>query len=362
MKAIKAVTAPDPLARANVDMQAMRSLTARAEEDEADGERAEPGLQATRRLTAVAGLVDQIRILYRLAKAAEQARIRIDLGLYAFARVHLTAWRPDDEPEDRRKAAAQAKRVVDAIREDKAPADADAPLYAAMLLMVTSAQGSWMAFETARKDSRKAAEKLARQLPAWTALEPIRGFSCWGLTAIVGEAGDVGRYPGCRHLYKRLGLAPDACYPTGEQRTGRKIPRHTRGRIMGIIADPLLRAQWRGAREADADESHKINESHDSFDFGSNGAGGGGSLTTAESHGAVDHAAPTAIPAHAIGPYGAVYGAAKARHLAAERTRGHAEKLARRAMVKALLHDVHDAWHGRPLTFMSEKEGGPAWS
>jgi len=108
-------------------------------------------------------------------------------------------------------------------------------------------------------------------------------------------------------MYKRLGLAPDECYPRGEKSTGRKIPRATRGRIIGCLADPLLRAQWRSEKDD--------------------------------------------VAAHPIGPYGAVYGTTKARQLATGKTPGHSHAIARRAMIKALIHDVHRAWFGLPLHY-----------
>jgi len=317
--------------RAEGALKARPRLTAPDAGEAGDG-RAGDQLRAEVTVTAHAGLADlieQIRLEYRLAKAAEQSRIRIDLGLYAFARVYFSAWKPDAEKMTRQQAAAQAKRVVDQVRAGAAPKDEDAAIYAAMAGMVNTAQASWHAFEEARKQHRKAAEKLALQLPAWQGISHVRGFGVWGLATIVGEVGDVGAYSGCRHLFKRLGLAPDESYPAGEKKTGRMIPRNSRGRIMGIIADPLLRAQWRGAKEDEA---------------------GGGSHEHHESQLGFDPAAGP-IPAHAIGPFGQVYGEAKAQHLAAGKTKGHAEKLARRAMVKALLHDVHHSWHGIKLDY-----------
>lgn len=252
--------------------------------------------------------ISEIRECYYLAKTAEQTRIRIDQGLYAYARVFLSGWTPDASEAERKKCAARAKRVVDAIRKGKEPAEGDEVIHMAMFGMVTQSQKSWEAFDEQCEIQQKKARLIASELPAWPDLEEIRGFSAWGLAAIIGEAGDLSKYPGCRALYKRLGFAPDECYPRGEMRTGRKIPRMARGRIMGIIAEPLLRQQWRGEREG--------------------------------------------VPGHPIGPYGAVYADAKARHLASGKTKGHADKIARRAMVKGLLHDVHAAWHGREPMFL----------
>lgn len=252
--------------------------------------------------------ITAIRLYYRLAKSAERSRIQIDQQLMAFARVYLTDWAPDAAPLDRTKANTRVARVLKAVRSGADPEDGDVKLYTNIEPMVLAAEPTRRAFEAERKQRRRMAEKLVvASLPAWKRLEHIRGLSAWGLAVIVGEAGDIGRYPGCRHLYKRLGLAPDACYPVGEKKTGRKIPRNTRGRVMGVIADPLMRAQWRGAKDE--------------------------------------------APAHAIGPYGAVYGRAKRAAIAREFIPVHAEKLARRVMTKALLHDVHRAWHGKPLTY-----------
>jgi hypothetical protein len=177
-----------------------------------------------------------------------------------------------------------------------------------MTPMVLGMEPARQTFEQERKIRQKAVRLAVQDLHGWQPFSTVKGFSPWGLGTIIGEAGDIGNYPGCRHLFKRLGLAPDDCYSRGEKSTGRMIPRSTRGRIMGIIADPLLRAQWRGETD---DES-----------------------------------------AHPIGPYGKVYGDTKARRLAEEKSKGHADKLARRTMVKALLHDVHRAWHGLPLDYV----------
>jgi len=274
--------------------------------------RAKTNMNASGDMTVSQDLIDAIRLDYRLAKSAENARIVIDHKLVSFARVYLTAWTPGGDEADRKKAAAQAMRAIKTIRAGDYPAEKDAELCEVMAPMVVGMEPSRSTFEAERKARRKSVEKYVRELPAWERLADIRGFSTWGLGVIVGEAGDLGNYPGCRHLYKRLGLAPDECYPNGEKSTGRMIPRSTRGRIMGIITDPLFRQQWRGEKDD--------------------------------------------VPAHPIGPYGAVYGSNKARHLAEDKTKGHAHNLARRAMIKALLHDVHRAWHGQPLDYTAEGE------
>lgn len=293
-------------ARADQVLVANRPVTALPSPIEREG-RANKPVSAVDDVTAPPALIDELRLHYRLAKSAEAARIVIDQKLASFARVFLTAWTPDGDELTREQANKQVARVIATIRDAEVPAEEDAALCEAMASMVLAMEPSRAAFEIERKAHRKAAEKLALPLPAWKRIGHVMGFGIWGLVALIGEAGDIGNYPGCRHLYKRLGLAPDECYPRGEKNTGRMIPRNTRGRMMGVIADPLLRAQWRGEKEGS--------------------------------------------PAHPIGPFGKVYGETKARHLAAGKQKGHADKLARRAMTKALLHDVHRAWHGMPLDY-----------
>ncbi len=274
-------------------------------------------------MTIASTTIDEIRLNYRLAKRAERSRIAIDQHLCSFALVYLTDWTPDGTEFDRDKESKRALRVVNAIRNDKKPPTKDEELFGLMTPMVLGVEPARDTFERERKARRKVVEPLAESLPPWARLENIRGFSSWGLGTIVGEAGDIGSYSGCRKLYKRLGFAPDECYPKGEKKTGRMIPRSTKGRIIGIIYEPLFRAQWAAER------------------------GPNGESLTKES----EKGQPGNIPAHGIGPYGAVYGHTKARHLASGKTNSHAHNLARRTTIKALLHDVHSAWHEQPLTY-----------
>jgi hypothetical protein len=286
--------------------QAIIAVTADGSLPDRD-ERASPVSQAKVDATARSDLIDSIRLNYRAAKSAERARITIDQQLVSFCRVYLTAWTPTGEEVDRKKSSAQAMRVIETVRGGEEPADEDRALCEVVETMVKAAEPTRVQFEATRKIHRRAVERAVETIEGWKRIEHVRGFSAWGFGALIGEAGDIGAYSGCRKLYKRLGLAPDECYERGEKNTGRKIPRMARGRVMGIIADALLRAQWRGEKEGK--------------------------------------------PAHAIGPFGKVYGEAKPRHLANGKSKMHAERLARRAMVKALIHDAWRAYHGLPLDY-----------
>lgn len=264
--------------------------------------------------------INQIRLHYRLAKSAEQSRIITDQRLVSFVRVYLTAWNPGAEEADRAKHKEQATRIIKTLvtaagkmEEGQTIFDAiakphkdDVDLYPLVAEMVLNSHPSRAAFDAVAKQHQKSATKLVETLPAWERIGHVKGFSAWGLAVLIGEAGDIGNYSGCRKLYKRLGWAPKECYETGET-GGRKIPRQTKGRIYGIITESLIKAQWRGEK---------------------------------------DNVAP-----HPIGPFGEVYGAVKARGLESGKTKGHAHKLALRAMTKALIHDVHRAWHEMPLDY-----------
>ena len=285
-------------------------------------------------------LIDEIRLNYRLAKFAETERISLDHKLVSFARVYASDWLPSLDEKARKQFNAQALRVIKTIRKNTEPKDEDCEMFGIMQIMVLGMEPARETLENERKLRRKQVEKLVASLPAWPLMEHIVGFSKWGLGVIVGEFGDLTddimpaelrvpgkRYSGVRRIYKRFGLAPNDCYEAGEKKTGRKVPRSTRGRIIGILFDPLIKHQWAAERGPDR-EALKASEK-----------------------GADENA-----PAHPKGPYGLVYRDVKERALQTGKTNGHAFALGRRAMIKALIHDVHKAWHGEPLTFSSAWE------
>lgn len=270
--------------------------------------------------------IETIRLHYRISKAAQTTRIRMDHGLVSFARCYLTAWKPDADAKTRKREALLAKETVKALIKGKVVETDLGRQIGGMVFDIAPARNQIKALE---KENRKIAEKLAEQLPVYNRIQHIRGFGVWGVCCIIGEAGDLDAFSGRRKLYKYLGLAPDECYKTGKDKPGRKggrmIPRSTRGRIMGCIGVPLFNKQW-AAECGPAGEKIKK----------------GGTVKKGD---------PGNTPAHPTGPYGQVYYEAHARALASGKTRGHAHKLGRRVMVKALLHDVWAAWHGLELTF-----------
>lgn len=281
--------------------------------------RAAYGATAKKFLTAPPSpdLIAGIRLAYRLAKAAERTRIGAMQRLNAYIIVHVIGADPQAEGLERKKLQARAGKIIKAVETGEAPADGDEELLEDLSTMTQNVLDACDRIDDEIKLRRKQAEALVRELPAWERLKGIRGFSEWGLAAIVGEAGDVGQYSGCRKLYKRLGLAPAECYSTGEKRGGRMIPRSAHGRLHGIIADALLKAQLGAERGPNGETLKKAEKGR-----------------------------PENKPRYPKGPYGRVYIEANDRHKANDRKDGHAHALAMRAMLKALLHDVHRVWHG----------------
>lgn len=63
------------------------------------------------------------------------------------------------------------------------------------------------AFDAQLKTIEKRLEKMAGELPVAAFVKGVRGFGMGSLAAIVGEAGDLSRYPTVAGVWKRMGLA-----------------------------------------------------------------------------------------------------------------------------------------------------------
>ena len=167
------------------------------------------------------------------------------------------------------------------------------------------------------EDLRKKAEAdmraLAGKLPAADFVASIRGLSLMGLAVVVGEAGDLGGYATRERLWKRLGLAvfdglaqgrvPKGL-PAAEAKAAWTLRGYSPRRRAAIwsVADPMFRHQWAAAKGDEA-------------------------------------------PAHAAGPYGAVYGRRKAATAGREDwAPARREADARRIMTKTLVADIHRQW------------------
>lgn len=194
------------------------------------------------------------------------------------------------------------------------------------------ARGVW---DNLREKVETDMRKLARTLPVYAWANGVRGFGDLGLAIIIGETGDLSLYETKERVWKRLGLA----VIDGIRQQRRSDPDEAaahgynpkRRAEIWALTDSLSRHQWRSKKDD--------------------------------------------VPAHAIGPYGEVYGRRKAdrternnsgafeewalsiaaarkragkkpaaENLAGRLTKAHINNDARRIMAKALVADLWAEW------------------
>lgn len=159
-----------------------------------------------------------------------------------------------------------------------------------------------------RRMTECAMVEVAHTLPVWPFVEGVRGVSALGLAVIIGEAGDPTAYRDKHTLCKRLGLGVvDGVRQgsPGEDATPEDWVRHgdvkrRRAEMFAFLYDVMIRAQWRAEKDD--------------------------------------------VPAHALGPYGEIYGRQKTVYLGRGLLAGHADKAARRYAAKAFIRDLRSAW------------------
>jgi hypothetical protein len=162
---------------------------------------------------------------------------------------------------------------------------------------------SW---DNLRVQTEREMRRLARALPGYAFVQGVRGFGDLGFGIIVGEAGDLGAFPTKGHLWKRLGLALVGDIRQQRRSNAEEAAAHgyspSRRAEIWTVADSMFRAQWRGAK-------------------------------------------PDA-PAHALGPYGEIYGRRKAwtAETHPDWSPAHRDADARRIMAKALIKHLRQAW------------------
>jgi hypothetical protein len=263
--------------------------------------------------------------------------------------------------EERERLSAAARAIKAAIEADRPAPKGRENVTAAVRAMVLRNLQSRRPWDEFRAEAEKRMQELAADLPAADFVAGVRGLTLLGFAVIVGEAGDLSGYPddprkhGDACLWKRLGLAVIDGRRQGSPAPGATAAdwvrhgyaRTRRAQVWAFVDDVLFRSQWRGAR----DECGK----------------------------APKKGAEAAVAAHAIGPYGEKYGAAKARYVALNESGAyadraaeiiaqarkagrrpaksslewleagklapkHIEQRARRAMAKKLVRDLWKAW------------------
>lgn len=118
----------------------------------------------------------------------------------AYVRVNVIGFSTFDDVEARAKACKEAEKIIKAAKEGEGEHDV-------VSLIVTSTEAA-KPFDAMRLAAEKEMRKIARKSPLWPWAEGIRGLGDLGLSVILAEAGDPGKYSTVSKLWKRLGLAP----------------------------------------------------------------------------------------------------------------------------------------------------------
>lgn len=205
------------------------------------------------------------------------------------------------------------------------------------------------AVEAERKDCAKDLEFIAKQLPVYEWARGVKGFGLISLASIVGEAGDLSNYSTVSKLWKRLGLA--VMNGNRQGRVGDGLSRDDRSAaykehgynperrsVTWVMADSMFKHQWRGGKDEDGADPKKSGK-------------------------------PEAVPAHAVGPYGEVYGSRKlhTRSRIADTaelddkdsmkwTPKRCDNDARRVMTKALVRDLWLAWRRTTMAMVPKEQ------
>jgi hypothetical protein len=226
------------------------------------------------------------------------------------------------------KAAGQIRKKIEKDGPDWRPPHDD-ELWRGTAAYIFQSRDARVIHDGFRQGIEASMERLARQLPVWDWVRGVKGVAELGLGVIIGEAGDLGGYATPAKLWKRLGLAVfdgrrqgnPGNVATTEDWILHGYNRKRRAQVWAFLSDVMFRAQWRGERDEDGKAPGKTGK-------------------------------PVAVPAHAIGPYGAVYAERKAWNLAREWTPAHADADARRVMSKRFLRDLWVAWNRRRETIL----------
>lgn len=152
----------------------------------------------------IADLVAAIRATDRLRRLLYRQKASLWLGLKALAR-QVTAEECGAVAEKRKLNGTELKVAQDLAAKIYAGEVED--LDAEVALSAKPLVASHMMIGPEEHALELKVKRLARQLPVYEWVKETPGFGDFGLGQIVGEAGDLGRYPNPAKLWKRMGLA-----------------------------------------------------------------------------------------------------------------------------------------------------------
>ena len=231
-------------------------------------------------------------------------------------------------PEPERKAIFKVARAVRLTVERNAKAGepmADPRVRPEIVNMIETNSIARSQFDRMRANIEAEMIVTARRLDIWPWVKAVPGVAELGLAVIVAETGDIRTYSGPGKLWKRLGLAcidgiRQGRVPPDLSREARAEAWKRRGynparraEVWAFLDDVMFRSQWRGARDENGKLPAKTGK-------------------------------PVAVPAHAVGMYGEVYGERKTWNLARGLPLKHADVEARRFMAKRFLRELWIAW------------------
>ena len=261
----------------------------------------------TSRSLLLAPLLSELAELQAQRTFCIKSQSRCDRSTEAMI-ARVLGYRPDADEKDRKAVWKQASAVRKAVEGGDGQIRTDdqctRALSACSPLILLSAQ-SRAAWDAHRQQVEKRMRKIARQLPVWSWVEPIKGFGDLGLAIILAETGDLSNYATKERVWKRLGLAVIEGERQQRKAGAEAAAAHgynprRRAEIWTLCSDSMFRHQWRGEKDG--------------------------------------------VPAGPAGPYGEVYARRKAHTETREWTPGHRHNDARRVMTKALIENLWKAW------------------
>lgn len=167
-----------------------------------------PAKQSPLSREQVATLCDEHMMEWQVARRYYiRHRTRISNALGGLVRRRL-GWTWDTTEKVRASINRRTDRIVDAALKGKAFHADDLEYATSILDHLQAAQKMYQVADEALDRITKEMTAAAKLLPVYAFVESVRGAGPTTLAVIVGEAGDLCRYPHPDKLKKRLGLAP----------------------------------------------------------------------------------------------------------------------------------------------------------
>lgn len=274
--------------------------------------------------TDYATTITRIRTHHRTRRYAMKAQSKVDRAMESFVRRNHTGWKFDADEKERKAANTAALKLIQDARKDKKHE---------LHTFVATTDAGRLAFDSMRADAEKQMMKLAAELPAQAVafMESVPGFAEKGLATVVGEAGDLNKYPTYYHLWSRCGYG---CYgdPTKDVKSYAgstwKVGPKWAGRKLSSeewVAHPFVAERY--------SLFHQMGES----------------LTKQQ---LIGKAKTASGETEAKGYYGRIYVARRAwtKINRPDWTPMHSKRDAERIMMKNLVRDLWSAWTGKTGT------------